>query len=122
MTNPQYQIVDYKESWPQEFAQIARQLREGLGDLALRIDHIGSTAVPGLAAKDVIDIQISVVALNQDVVNAMAKMGYSLSEGNLGDHIPPGQDEHPQQWKKMYFHPPANQRRTHYPRAGAWTR
>ncbi len=113
MTNPKYEIVDYKESWPQEFAQIAGKLREGLGDLALRIDHIGSTAVPGLAAKDVIDIQITVIALNQDVVNAMAKMGYSLSEGNLGDHIPPGQDEHPQHWKKMYFHPPAGQRRTH---------
>jgi GrpB-like predicted nucleotidyltransferase (UPF0157 family) len=36
MTNPKYQIVDYKENWPQEFAQIARQLRDGLGDLALR--------------------------------------------------------------------------------------
>ena len=36
MTNPKYEIVDYKASWPQEFAQIARQLREGLGDLALR--------------------------------------------------------------------------------------
>jgi len=113
MTNPQYEIVDYKESWPQEFAQIARQLREGLGDLALRIDHIGSTAVPGLAAKDVIDIQITVAALNQDVVNAMAKIGYALAEGNLGDHIPPGQDEDPQYWEKMYFHSPANQRRTH---------
>jgi len=112
MTNPKYQIVDYKESWPQEFEQIARQLREGLGDLALRIDHIGSTAVPGLPAKDVIDIQISVVALNQDVVKAMANMGYSLPEGNITDHIPPGQDEHPQHWKKMFFHPPANQRRT----------
>lgn len=113
MTNPKYKIIDYKESWPQEFEQIARQLREGLGDLALRIDHIGSTAVPGLAAKDVIDIQITVMALNQDVVDAMAKMGYSLSEGNLGDHIPPGQDEHPNYWKKMYFHAPANQRRMH---------
>lgn len=113
MINPKYEIVDYKESWPQEFAQIASQLREGLGDLALRIDHIGSTAVPGLAAKDVIDIQITVLALNQDVVNAMEKLGYSLSEGNLGDHIPPGQDEHPHHWEKMYFHPPAHQRRTH---------
>ena len=36
MTNPKYEIVDYKESWQQEFEQIARQLREGLGDLALR--------------------------------------------------------------------------------------
>jgi GrpB-like predicted nucleotidyltransferase (UPF0157 family) len=113
MTNRQYEIVDYKESWPKEFAQIASQLREGLGDLALRIDHIGSTAVPGLAAKDVIDIQITVVALNKEVVNVMAKMGYSLSEGNPGDHIPPGQDEHPQHWEKLYFHPPVNQRRTH---------
>ncbi len=113
MINPKYEIVDYKESWPQEFAHIASQLREGLGELALRIDHIGSTAVPGLAAKDVIDIQITVVALNQDVVDAMEKLGYSLSEGNLGDHVPPGQDEHPQHWEKMFFHPPTNQRRTH---------
>jgi GrpB-like predicted nucleotidyltransferase (UPF0157 family) len=36
MTNPKYEIIDYKAYWPQEFAQIARQLREGLGDLALR--------------------------------------------------------------------------------------
>ena len=113
MLNPKYQILNYQESWPKQFKQIASQLRTGLGNLALRIDHIGSTAVPGLPAKDVIDIQITVAALNQAVVNAMATIGYSLSEGTMGDHIPPGQSEDQHHWQKLYFHPPPDQRRTH---------
>jgi len=113
MANPKYTIMEYKKSWPEEFSLIVSQLRATLGKLALRIDHIGSTAVPGLPAKDVIDIQITVTALNQDVVNAMASIGYSLSEGNLGDHVPPGQIEDPQHWGKMFFNPPPDQRRTH---------
>src|SRR5215212_9393919 len=52
------EIVAYQNSWPLEFGELASALRQGLGSLALRIDHIGSTAVLGLAAKDVIDIQI----------------------------------------------------------------
>jgi GrpB-like predicted nucleotidyltransferase (UPF0157 family) len=47
-------IVRYRNRWPDEFAKIAARLRAGLGDLAIRIDHIGSTSVPALAAKDVI--------------------------------------------------------------------
>jgi GrpB-like predicted nucleotidyltransferase (UPF0157 family) len=113
MTNPKYQIVDYNESWPQEFAQIARHLREGLGVLAIRIDHIGSTAVQGLPAKDIIDIQITVPALNQELIQAMEKLGYSLPGGEYCDHVPPGQNEDPKHWEKLYFRAPANQRRTH---------
>jgi len=41
------EIVDYKESWTNEFRDLAFILRQGLGKLALRIDHIGSTSVPG---------------------------------------------------------------------------
>ena len=50
-------------AWPDRFREIAHALREAVGDVALRIDHIGSTAVPGLAAKPVVDLQISVAAL-----------------------------------------------------------
>lgn len=57
-------IEAYDAAWAGRFAQLGRDLRAGLGDVALRIDHIGSTAVPGLAAKPVIDIQISVAALD----------------------------------------------------------
>lgn len=59
----QIQITPYNEAWADQFAELAALLREALGEVALRIDHIGSTAVPGLAAKPVIDIQISVAAL-----------------------------------------------------------
>jgi GrpB-like predicted nucleotidyltransferase (UPF0157 family) len=59
------EIVDYRASWPQDFRDIARVIRSGLGDVALRIDNIGSTSVPGLCAKDVIDLQISVRVLGR---------------------------------------------------------
>jgi len=56
-------IADYDPAWPLRFAELAASLRNALGHVAIRIDHIGSTSVPGLAAKPVIDLQISVVRL-----------------------------------------------------------
>jgi GrpB-like predicted nucleotidyltransferase (UPF0157 family) len=53
-------VVAYSEEWPTLFAGVGRRLRRELGDVALRIDHIGSTAVPGLDAKPAIDVQVSV--------------------------------------------------------------
>lgn len=107
------EIVPYDPNWPLEFAQIAADLRRGLGDLALRIDHIGSTAVPGLAAKDVIDVQITVAALDQTVVSALLALGYTQPPGPWRDHRPPGAVGPDSDWEKLYFHPPAGQRRTH---------
>jgi len=56
-------IVDYDPTWPEQFQRLGTRLREALGPLALRIDHIGSTSVPGLAAKPILDVQISVTSL-----------------------------------------------------------
>ena len=53
-------IVDYDPAWPAAFADEAHDLRAALNDPEARIDHIGSTSVPGLAAKDVIDVQVSI--------------------------------------------------------------
>lgn len=47
-------------SWPGEYEEVASALREHLTGLATRIDHIGSTSVPGLPGKDVIDVMITV--------------------------------------------------------------
>lgn len=55
-------VVEYDPAWPELFAALARELRAALGGVALRIDHVGSTAVPGLAAKPIIDLQISVAS------------------------------------------------------------
>lgn len=55
-------IVEPKSVWPEEYRVLAQDLRKVLGDLALRIDHIGSTAVPGLPAKDIIDTRIQLAS------------------------------------------------------------
>jgi GrpB-like predicted nucleotidyltransferase (UPF0157 family) len=87
-------------------------LRKGLGNLALRIDHIGSTSVPGLPAKDVIDIQVTVAALSGEVVAAMNRVGYTLRVGYDHDHQPPGFTGPDSEWAKLLFKPPEGQRRT----------
>jgi GrpB-like predicted nucleotidyltransferase (UPF0157 family) len=110
---PVVEIVPYRSSWPSDFREIASLLRQGLGDLALRIDHIGSTSVPGLAAKDVVDIQISVAALEQGVRSAMLSLGYSQSEGISCDHRPARTEGPETEWEKWLFNPPLGQRRTH---------
>jgi len=58
-------IVDYDAGWPKKFETHAKRIAEALGGSALRIEHVGSTSVPGLAAKPIIDI-IVVVADSAD--------------------------------------------------------
>jgi GrpB-like predicted nucleotidyltransferase (UPF0157 family) len=107
------EIIPYQSSWSADFSEIASQLRHGLGGLALRIDHIGSTSVAGLAAKDVIDIQITVAALNQELLRAMLSLGYTQPEGIWRDHRPAQAQGAETEWEKWLFNPPAGQRRTH---------
>jgi GrpB-like predicted nucleotidyltransferase (UPF0157 family) len=56
-------LVPYDPAWPDEFRGVGERLRRALGAAALRIDHVGSTSVPGLDAKPVIDVQLSVARL-----------------------------------------------------------
>ena len=58
-------VIPYQPKWVSDFTQIAVRIRDVVNTAAIRIDHIGSTAVPGLAAKDVIDIQITVADLGR---------------------------------------------------------
>ncbi len=107
-------IVPYDERWPEEFAGIGADMRVALGDLALRIDHIGSTAVPGLAAKDVIDIQVTVRSLDPETIAvALAGAGYALRDDITRDHVPPGATDDPDEWRKLYAQPHAGHRRVH---------
>lgn len=97
-------IADYDSTWPERFRQIAASLRSRVGREALRIDHIGSTSVPGLAAKDVIDIQITVRGL--DVADAWPhelEPGLVRRVGDLADHIPAGASSDPADWDKRYW-------------------
>jgi GrpB-like predicted nucleotidyltransferase (UPF0157 family) len=62
------EVVAYDPKWPSRFESWRKRLAEALGETAVRIEHVGSTAVPGLAAKPVIDIQISVRDVEDEVV------------------------------------------------------
>jgi GrpB-like predicted nucleotidyltransferase (UPF0157 family) len=104
-------ILSYQTRWPGEFQNLAGVLRHGLGPLARRLDHIGSTAVPGLAAKDVIDAQITVAALDEPLREALTRLGYPQPDGVRRDHRPPNARGPESDWAKWFFRPPPGQRR-----------
>ena len=85
MTTRNIVVVPYDEKWKLCFEEIAEELRAALDQLALSIEHVGSTSVPGLAAKPIIDIDVVIEDASKlpAVVDALAKIGYQ-HEGNLG--------------------------------------
>lgn len=56
-------LTEADPTWPQQYARLAARIRHAVAPADLRIDHIGPTAVPGLATKDIIDIQLTVPSL-----------------------------------------------------------
>ena len=78
-------VQPYDEMWKQDFISISNEIRDALGELALRIEHVGSTSVPGLSAKPVIDIDVVIRdhSVLDEVISRLAKIGYQ-HEGNLG--------------------------------------
>ncbi|MDX1450686.1 MAG: GrpB family protein, partial [Acidimicrobiia bacterium] len=84
-------ICEPDPEWPARFARLGALLRSHLGEVALRIDHIGSTAVPGLSAKNIIDIQVTVADLaHPQVDEAMGSIGAEERPLAVLDHEPPG--------------------------------
>src|SRR3954451_4148512 len=78
--NGQITLVEYDPAWPRHFAREAARIEQALGDGALRIEHVGSTSVPGLIAKPIVDILL-VVADSADeaaYVPALEAAGYVL--------------------------------------------
>jgi GrpB-like predicted nucleotidyltransferase (UPF0157 family) len=82
------EIVDYDARWPEQYEELAGRLAATFGDRALRIDHIGSTSVPGLAAKPIIDVQVTVRDF-AGVPEALQAAGLEMSDFTR-DHRPPG--------------------------------
>jgi GrpB-like predicted nucleotidyltransferase (UPF0157 family) len=95
-------VTDYDPDWPTRFAELGSHLRRALGPVALRIDHIGSTSVPGLAAKPVIDVQVSVASLEPVAPfrDPLQDLGFVYRASNP-------------ELTKRYFREPPGQPRTH---------
>ena len=58
--SPAIVVADYDPAWPERFRREAAKIRAALGEAALAIEHIGSTSVPGLSAKPIVDILLVV--------------------------------------------------------------
>jgi GrpB-like predicted nucleotidyltransferase (UPF0157 family) len=107
------EVVAYDKEWPARFASWRDRIASALGGVALRIDHIGSTSVPGLAAKPIVDIQISVADISDEE-------GYVPPLQGLGVQLRSRDDLH------RYFRPFADRpREVHVhvcPAASEWER
>lgn len=77
-------VVAYDPAWPGMFRALGTRLRSSLGDIAVRIDHVGSTSVPGLDGKPVIDVQVSVESLERDgeIARRLASIGLQHHRDN----------------------------------------
>lgn len=81
-------VVAYDPRWPATYARLATRIGDALGDAALSIEHVGSTAVPDLSAKAVIDIDLTVADPTDEAayVPALEGLGYDLFVREPGWH------------------------------------
>lgn len=88
---PHRALTEPDPAWPQQYARLAARIRHAAG-ADVRVDHIGSTAVPGLAAKDVIDIQLTVSSLAEadgPLADRLADAGFPRLPGDWWDNPRP---------------------------------
>ena len=86
--NRKYEIVSYDPKWKDKFAEEAKVLNSIFGMSAIKIEHVGSTAVPGLSGKPIIDVLILVedVAIADALNQKMESAGFKA----LGEYVMPG--------------------------------
>jgi GrpB-like predicted nucleotidyltransferase (UPF0157 family) len=107
-------VAPYQSQWVSDFAQIARRIRDVINDAAISIDHIGSTAVPGLAAKDVTGIQITVADLDRadSLTGPLIAVGFRQGTTFEYDEFH-GKPETDVELRKLYMREPEGERRAH---------
>ena len=102
MAGPIIEIVPYRTQWRSQYAVLAALLCDALGDAVIALHHIGSTAVPDLVAKDVIDIQLTVASLADYPYQRIEAVGFELGKPTT-DHCPPGLTLPRQELAKRFY-------------------
>jgi GrpB-like predicted nucleotidyltransferase (UPF0157 family) len=93
-------VVAYDPSWPEHAEQARQDLLAALPGVFEQIEHVGSTSVPGLAAKPVIDLMASIGALTDTPVDALARLDYQLLDAGMTG--------------RLFFFRDTGDRRTHH--------
>jgi GrpB-like predicted nucleotidyltransferase (UPF0157 family) len=113
---PAPQVHPYDPAWHGRGVALVDEISVTLGAPALRVEHIGSTAIPGMAAKAIIDLQVSVDDLDRAAAafdESLTVLGFARRPYDR-DHVPAGRPDDPQAWAKRFWarpqaHPePAN--------------
>jgi len=99
------EVVPYRSEWQEQFLDLGRRIRSAMQSHALRIDHIGSTAVHGLSAKPIIDVQLTVASLAGQVTLTEQLAPLDLvSRGETREDRPlPWDVADPREWRKLYY-------------------
>lgn len=96
-------IAEYDDRWPERFELERERIRRALGESALRVEHIGSTSVPGLAAKPIVDVLVTVADPEDESVTmpALTAAGYELRVREPGHRMfrTPERDVHVHIWR-----------------------
>ncbi|MEV6423575.1 GrpB family protein [Streptomyces sp. NPDC051662] len=103
--SPELLLADSDPAWAARGKALTDRLYELLEPLALHVEHIGSTAVPGMAAKPVFDTQVSVRDLQEArgaFAGPLAGQGFELAPYRQ-DHVPAGSDDDPARWTKLLW-------------------
>ena len=113
-------LVEPDPDWPAQYERLAARIRAAAGQRAVSVEHIGSTSVPGLPAKDVLDIQLGVPSLADGSVDgsvdgsaggsagggaerdALRAAGFTRYPGIEGDNPKPA-DPDPAHWRKRFY-------------------
>lgn len=102
---PKIEIVLYNPEWPEWFKQLKLRLEKCLGELITDVEHIGSTAIPGLGSKNRIDIQVSIREISDHfkrlLDEALILGGFQKSEF-FTDHRPSGETSPDSEWQKFF--------------------
>jgi len=82
-------LADYDPQWPMAYLEQERRIGAALGPTALRIEHIGSTSVPGLAAKPIIDVLVTVadITAEEEYLDPLLRVGYALRVREPGHRL-----------------------------------
>ncbi|MFF5991405.1 dephospho-CoA kinase [Prauserella flavalba] len=99
-------LVEHDDTWPAQAERALARVRLAAGDKLVRADHIGSTAVPGLVAKDVLDLQLTVSTLDDAdaISDALADAGFIRAEGGWFDFPQDGGAAPEHLWHKRFHH------------------
>ncbi|SNR85430.1 GrpB family protein [Blastococcus mobilis] len=113
-------VSNYEPAWPARFAAVKARIHAALGETALAVEHIGSTAVPGLAAKPIIDVLVVVSDVEDEssYASALEGAGFALRVREPGHRMlrTPGKDVH------VHVHEPDAQAVTDYVDLRDWLR